>query len=98
MLERIFRYKRIWLLLLAPFAFLLTLMAKVENGWVESVYGEYIYPVLSGAFGWLLSLAPFSVLEILIILCGLGLLVYIGWSSPAPFAAPIGRTAFGGWG
>mgnify|MGYP003302828369 CR=1 FL=1 len=80
MLQKIFRYKRIWLLLLAPLGLLLTLMARVDNSWVESVHSKYVYPLLANSLGWLLSLAPFSVLEILILLAGAGLFFYLGWS------------------
>lgn len=80
MLQKIFRYKRIWLLLLAPLGLLLTLMARVDNSWVESVHAQYVYPLFANSLGWLLSLAPFSVLELLILLAGAGLLFYIGWA------------------
>jgi hypothetical protein len=80
LLEKIFRYKRIWLLLLAPLGFLLTLMAKVDASWVNGFYARYLYPVFANALGWLFSLAPFSVLEILMVLAGAGLLFYLGWS------------------
>lgn len=80
MLERIFRYKRIWLLLLAPLGLLLTLMARVDPRWVESIHAKYVYPLFANSIGWLLSLAPFSILEILIILAGAGLLFYIVWA------------------
>lgn len=77
MLNRLFRYKRIWLLLLAPLGLLLTLAAKVSGGWVETVHARYVYPLFANSLGWLLSLFPFSVLEILILLLGAALLFYI---------------------
>ncbi len=80
MLQRIFRYKRIWLLLLAPLGLLLTLAARVDGRWVEAVYARKIYPIFANALGWLFSLVPFSVLEILIPLAGAGLLFYIVWT------------------
>lgn len=80
MLQKIFRYKRIWLLLLAPLGLLLTLMARVDSSWVDSVHAKYVYPLFANSLGWALSLAPFSVLEILILLAGAGLLFYLGWS------------------
>lgn len=80
MLDRIFRYKRIWLLLLAPLGLLLTLMAKVDNGWVEGVHSKYVYPFFANVFGWVVSLFPFSVLELLILLGVLALLFYLVWS------------------
>ena len=79
MLNRIFRYKRIWLLLLAPLGLLLTLMAQVDPSWVEG-YSTKIYPLFANGLGWLLSLVPFSVLEILILLGGAALVFYLVWT------------------
>ncbi len=80
MLNRIFRYKRIWLLLLAPLGLLLTLMARVDNGWVEGFHAQYVYPLFANSIGWLVSLLPFSVLELLILLGIAALLFYLVWS------------------
>lgn len=80
MLQKIFRYKRIWLVLLAPLGLLLTLMARVDHGWVDGFHAKYVYPLFANSIGWVLSLVPFSVLEILVLLAGAGLLFYIGWS------------------
>ncbi len=80
MLNRIFKYKRIWLVLLAPLGLLLTLMAKVDSGWVERIHARYIYPLFANSLGWLLSLVPFGVLEILVVLLGGALLFYIVWT------------------
>ncbi len=79
MLKRIFRYKRIWLILLAPLGLLLTLAARVESSWVETIHARYVYPLFANSLGWLLSLVPFSVLEILILLLLAGVIVYIVW-------------------
>lgn len=79
MLKRIFQYKRIWLLLLAPLGLILTLAAKLNSGWVESIHAKYVYPFFANTLGWLLSLVPFSVLEILILLLFAGALFYIVW-------------------
>lgn len=78
-LKRIFRYKRIWLLLLAPLGLILTLAAKLDSGWVEKIHAGYVYPFFANILGWLLSLAPFSVLEILILLLIAGALFYLVW-------------------
>ena len=77
MMKRLFAYKRIWLLLLAPLGLLLTLFAKVSGGWVEGIHARYVYPFFANSLGWFLSLFPFSVLEILILLGGAALLFYI---------------------
>lgn len=79
MLKRIFRYKRIWLLLLAPLGLILTLAAKINSGWVENIHAKYVYPLFANTLGYLLSLAPFSVLEILILLLFAGAIAYIVW-------------------
>ncbi len=79
MLKRIFHYKRIWLLLLAPIGLLLTLAARLDSGWVENIHARYVYPLFADSLGWLLSLVPFSVLEILILLLGAGAIFYIVW-------------------
>lgn len=80
MLKRIFKYKRIWLILLAPIGLLLTLLAQWNNGWVEHFHAKYVYPLFADSLGWLLSLFPFSVLEILIVLLGAGALFYLVWA------------------
>lgn len=77
MSNRIFKYKRIWLLLLAPLGLILTLSAKVDSTWVEQIHSRYVYPLFANTLGGLLSLVPFGVLEILVIFLGAGLLFYI---------------------
>lgn len=80
MIKRIFCYKRIWLLLLAPLGLLLTLMARIHSGWVEAIHATKVYPFFANSLGWLISLVPFSVLEILILLLGAALLFYVGYT------------------
>ena len=79
MLKRIFRYKRIWLLSAAPLGLLLTALAKWNGGWVEAVHARFVYPLFANSLGWVLSLAPFSVLELLVPVLALGGLFYVGW-------------------
>lgn len=79
MLKRIFQYKRIWLLLAAPLGLILTLAARLDSGWVEGFHAKYIYPFFANTLGWLLSLVPFSVLEILILLLIGFVLFYVTW-------------------
>ncbi|MBR6793698.1 MAG: DUF3810 domain-containing protein [Clostridia bacterium] len=81
MLKRILKYKRIWLILLAPIGLLLTLLAEWESGWVETVHSRFIYPLFANSLGWLLSLFPFSVLELLIVLLGAGAIFYLVWAT-----------------
>ncbi len=80
MLKCIFQYKRIWLLLAAPLGLILTLAARVDAGWVEKVHARYVYPLFANSLGWLISLVPFSVLEILILLLGAGAVFYLVWA------------------
>ena len=77
MLNRIFQYKRIWLILLAPLGLLLTLFARLDSGWVEKIHAGYVYPFFANSLGWLLSLVPFSVMEILVVLLALGAVFYL---------------------
>ncbi len=80
MLNRIFQYKRIWLVLLAPLGLLLTLFARLDSSWVEKIHAGYVYPFFANSLGWLLSLAPFSVMEILVVLLALGAILYLVFS------------------
>ncbi len=80
MWNKLFRYKRIWLLLLAPVGLILTLAAQVDNTWVEQIHSRYVYPFFANTLGWVLSLVPFSLLEIVVVLLGAGLLTYIVWT------------------
>ncbi len=78
MLHRIFRYKRIFILVLIPIAIALTAAASLSVGFAEW-YALNVYPIFSGGIGYLVSLAPFSVSEILIVLAVLGITFYIVW-------------------
>ncbi len=91
MVDRIFQYKRIWLVLLAPLGLLLTLAAKVNSQWVEQFHARYVYPLFANSIGWVLSLVPFGVLEILVIVLGAGLLFYIGWTVTKAIRIKEGR-------
>ncbi len=91
MLKQMFRYKRIALLALAPLGLLLTLLARWNNGWVENFHSRYIYPFFANTIGWLLSLVPFSVLEILLITGGGAVLFYIAWQIAGAIRKPEGR-------
>ncbi|MBQ8895103.1 MAG: DUF3810 domain-containing protein [Clostridia bacterium] len=80
MFKRILRYKRIWLLLCAPLGLILTLAARFSSGWVENIHAKYIYPFFANTLGPLLSLAPFSLMEFIILLLIAFLLFYIVWA------------------
>ena len=61
---RIFRFKRMYILLLFPLSFLLVALARLDNRWVEHFFVRFIYKPLSAAIGTLTSLFPFSVTEL----------------------------------
>ncbi len=84
MLHRLFRYKRIWLLLLAPLGLLLLLAARINPALAEG-YAARIYPLFADFFGRIFSVVPFSLLEILILLAGGGALFYLAWAVVAVF-------------
>lgn len=44
-------------------------------------YSTTVYPLFADSLGWLFSLVPFSVMELLILLGMGGLLFYIGWTA-----------------
>lgn len=76
-MKQIFKLKRIYLLLLLPLSLLLVLLARLNNVWVEKLYVPYIYKPLSFVVGTLVSLFPFSVTELLILLAAAGAIWYI---------------------
>ncbi len=70
---------------------LLTLLARLDNGWVERFHSKVFYPLFANSLGWLLSLAPFSVLEVLILAGGVALLGYVVWQTVRLIQMPEGR-------
>lgn len=68
-----------FLLLLAPAAVLLVLLAEADNRWVEFFFLPYVYRPLSFVIGSLCSLFPFSVTEVLAVLAAAGALVWSGF-------------------
>ena len=70
------KLKRLWLLLFAPVALLLTLAAANIPVFAEW-YATVIYPVLSIGINTLTSLVPFSLAEILIVLLIILVIVYL---------------------
>ena len=77
LLKRLFQFKRAGLLLAFPLGLLLTLLARLENGWVEKFYIKYIHSFLENTVGRLVALFPFSVSEWLIVAAALGVIAYI---------------------
>lgn len=64
-----------YMLLLTPAALLLVLLARLDNTWVEHFYVPFVYRPLSTVIGSLVSLVPFSVTELLVVV-GVALLVF----------------------
>ncbi len=76
-----FYSKRLFFILLAFFALILTKFAQHNTDWIENIYSQTIYPILLKTFGFLPSLFNFSVgeliLYIFIIFCFLYLLYFL---------------------
>lgn len=69
--------RRFWTILLIPLSMLMVSIASSWPALTERVYAQGVYPVLSGVFGRLTSLAPFSLAEGLVFLLPLALLTYV---------------------
>ena len=75
-MKKMMRFRRIWLTALAPVAFLLTLAAENSPDFAEW-YANTVYPVLSHSINWITSLAPFSIMELLIAALAAGAVIYM---------------------
>lgn len=75
LLRKIFCYKRMFLWILLPLSFLLVALAKLDNRWVEHFFVPFIYKPISAIMGFIVSLFPFSVTEVLSVV-GSGLLIF----------------------
>lgn len=71
-----YRLKRLWLLVPGVAALLLTWAASANPSLTEAWFSRGIYPWLSSAWGFLPSLAPFSVAQWVVVAA---LLVIVGW-------------------
>ncbi len=76
-MKKIFQFKRMMLWILIPISFLLVLFARLNNVWVEKLFVPYIYKPLSWVVGGLVSLFPFSVTELIVILLLAGAVLYL---------------------
>lgn len=72
-----FLLKRLLFILPGVAAYIVTKYAQYNPGWTEQVYSRPVYPVLSTAAGFLLSLVGFSATEWLVVLFLLFCLGYI---------------------
>lgn len=75
-MKKIVCYKRLWLFLFAPAAFLLSFIASRAPAFAEW-YAVTVYPVLSKGINFITSLAPFSIAELLIVLLVIGAAAYL---------------------
>jgi hypothetical protein len=75
-LRNLSTYKRLWLLLCAPAALLLTFLAAAHPGFAEW-YATVIYPPFSLGINTLTSLVPFSLAELLLVLLIFGIIYTI---------------------
>lgn len=65
-MKRLFHLKRVWLLLLAPLALILTIAASYSPGFAER-YAVTLYPWLSRAVNFVSSLLPISIAEVALV-------------------------------
>lgn len=73
---RTYRLKRLWLLVPGAVALALTWLAQGNPGATDAVFSRSIYPWISSAWGFLPSLAPFSVAQWVVV----AFLVFcVGW-------------------
>lgn len=75
-MKKILHFRRIWLIAFAPAAFVLTLVAENNPDFAEW-YATTVYPVLSRSLNFITSFAPFSIMEIFIILLITGAVIYM---------------------
>ena len=76
-LQRVFQFKRLYLLLLTPLGLLLTFVASRHPRAVEKIYAQGLHLFLERTIGWFISLFPFSLTELLIVAAVLFALWYI---------------------
>ncbi len=76
-MKNIFRYKRIYLLILIPVSLALILLARQSSFFSEQIYAKHIYRWISQILSSITGLFPFSVAELLILLLPLVILVLL---------------------
>ena len=67
-MKDLLKLKRIYLLALFPITLVIVLFAKMGSSWVENFYFPFIYKPLSSVIGFISSLFPFSVTELLVLI------------------------------
>ena len=76
-MNKIFPYKRVYLLGLLPISYLLILLAKNNSFFAEEVYAKHIYKWISQLISLITGLFPFSIGELMVIAFPILLLVII---------------------
>ena len=91
-----YRLKRLWLLLPGAAALVLTWVASANPSLTETWFSRGIYPWLSSAWGFLPSLAPFSVAQWIVVAA---LAFCVGWLVfyLVAFVRGRGRRRFVAW-
>lgn len=77
MMKKIFQFKRLYILLLIPLSIILVALARLDNGWIEKFFVPFIYKPLVFVVGGFVSLFPFSVTEIAVVLLAILSVWYI---------------------
>ncbi len=77
MMKKIFQFKRMYMLCLIPLTIILVIFARLDNRWLEAFFVPFIYKPLSFVIGGFVSLFPFSVTEIAVVLLGILSVWYI---------------------
>jgi len=67
-MKKMFQYKRIYLLALAPISLILIILARKSSYFAEQIYARHIYKWLSQIISTITGLFPFSLAEILLLL------------------------------
>lgn len=67
MMKKIFQFKRIYLLLLYPLSIILVALARLDNRWIEAFFVPFVYKPLVFVIGGFVSVFPFSVTEIAVV-------------------------------
>lgn len=75
-MKKLFALKRIWLIIFAPAALVLSIAASKSPAFAEW-YATTVYPYLSLGINTVTSLAPFSLAEILVIVLPVCFLIYL---------------------
>lgn len=77
MMKKILQFKRIYLVLLYPISIILIALARLDNRWIERFFVPFIYKPLVFIIGGFVSVFPFSVTEIAVVVLAILSVWYI---------------------